>query len=201
MTERAFGLRNLTEFVAPFLPWIGIAILRSSSRSLGGPGPRGSRITAPAGRRSRTPRNVSVTIVDGPAIVGGYSYRLQIEAETPRSSRRERFSWRRSGPGSRPRQQSRRSPLLMADSCKCRTPCSSWRSRPRRPLASAPAHHRFLLGQHLRMIEESEAAQAAEALGHDIEDVYAQRAREKAMRETYGLPEDQHQGISTGPSE
>jgi hypothetical protein len=26
MTERAIALLNLTEFVAPFLPWIGIAI-------------------------------------------------------------------------------------------------------------------------------------------------------------------------------
>ena len=39
-------------------------------------------------------------------------------------------------------------------------------------------------------------AAIAEDLGHDIEDVYAQRAREKAMRKTYGLPEAQHQGIT-----
>ena len=37
----------------------------------------------------------------------------------------------------------------------------------------------------------------AEDLGHDIEDVYAQRAREKALRETYGLPDHQYQGIGT----
>ena len=36
----------------------------------------------------------------------------------------------------------------------------------------------------------------AEELGHDIEDIYAQRAREMAMRKTYGLPEAQHQGIT-----
>ncbi|MBN9022209.1 MAG: phage portal protein [Rhizobiales bacterium] len=40
-------------------------------------------------------------------------------------------------------------------------------------------------------------AAIAEDLGYDIEDVYAQRAREKAMRETYGLPDAQHQGITT----
>ena len=39
-------------------------------------------------------------------------------------------------------------------------------------------------------------AAIAEELGHDIEDIYAQRAREMAMRKTYGLPEAQHQGIT-----
>ena len=39
-------------------------------------------------------------------------------------------------------------------------------------------------------------AAIAEDLGHDIEDVYAQRAREKALRETYGLPDHQYQGIT-----
>ena len=42
-------------------------------------------------------------------------------------------------------------------------------------------------------------AAIAEDLGHDIEDVYAQRAREKALRATYGLPDHQYQGI-TNPS-
>jgi lambda family phage portal protein len=42
-------------------------------------------------------------------------------------------------------------------------------------------------------------AAIAEDLGHDIEDVYAQRAREKALRATYGLPDHQFQGI-TNPS-
>ncbi|MDN2578929.1 phage portal protein [Aquibium sp. ELW1220] len=40
-------------------------------------------------------------------------------------------------------------------------------------------------------------ASIAEDLGYDIEDVYAQRAREKALRQTYGLPDAQHQGITT----
>jgi len=40
-------------------------------------------------------------------------------------------------------------------------------------------------------------AAIAEDLGHDIEDVYAQRAREKALRATYGLPDHQYQGITT----
>ena len=44
-------------------------------------------------------------------------------------------------------------------------------------------------------------AAIAEDLGYDIEDVYAQRARERAMRETYGLPDAQHQGITTAPGE
>jgi len=44
-------------------------------------------------------------------------------------------------------------------------------------------------------------AAIAEDLGYDIEDVYAQRAREKAMRETYGLPDAQHQGITTAPGD
>ena len=39
-------------------------------------------------------------------------------------------------------------------------------------------------------------AAIAEDLGHDIEDVYAQRAREKALRETYGLADHQFQGIT-----
>jgi len=39
-------------------------------------------------------------------------------------------------------------------------------------------------------------AAIAEDLGHDIEDVYAQRAREKALRDTYGLPDHQYQGIT-----
>jgi hypothetical protein len=42
-------------------------------------------------------------------------------------------------------------------------------------------------------------AAIAEDLGHDIEDVYAQRARERALRQTYGLPDHQYQGI-TNPS-
>ena len=42
-------------------------------------------------------------------------------------------------------------------------------------------------------------AAIAEDLGHDIEDVYAQRAREKALRATYGLTGHQFQGI-TNPS-
>jgi lambda family phage portal protein len=42
-------------------------------------------------------------------------------------------------------------------------------------------------------------ASIAEDLGYDIEDVYAQRAREKALRKTYGLPEAQHQGITAVP--
>ena len=42
-------------------------------------------------------------------------------------------------------------------------------------------------------------ASIAEDLGYDIEDVYAQRAREMAMRKTYGLPEAQHQGITAVP--
>jgi capsid protein len=40
-------------------------------------------------------------------------------------------------------------------------------------------------------------AAIAEDLGHDIEDVYAQRAREKALRVTYGLTDHQFQGITT----
>jgi capsid protein len=39
-------------------------------------------------------------------------------------------------------------------------------------------------------------AAIAEDLGHDIEDVYAQRAREKALRATYGLTDHQFQGIT-----
>jgi hypothetical protein len=40
-------------------------------------------------------------------------------------------------------------------------------------------------------------AAIAEDLGHDIEDVYAQRAREKSLRASYGLPDHQYQGITT----
>ena len=43
-------------------------------------------------------------------------------------------------------------------------------------------------------------AAIAEDLGHDVEDVYAQRAREKALRQTYGLPDHQYQGI-TNPAD
>jgi capsid protein len=43
-------------------------------------------------------------------------------------------------------------------------------------------------------------AAIAEDLGHDIEDVYAQRAREKSLRATYGLPDHQYQGI-TNPAD
>jgi lambda family phage portal protein len=44
-------------------------------------------------------------------------------------------------------------------------------------------------------------ASIAEDLGYDIEDVYAQRAREKALRRTYGLPDAQYQGITTQPAD
>jgi hypothetical protein len=40
-------------------------------------------------------------------------------------------------------------------------------------------------------------AAISEDLGHDVEDVYAQRAREKALRATYGLTDHQFQGITT----
>ena len=43
-------------------------------------------------------------------------------------------------------------------------------------------------------------AAIAEELGHDIEDVYAQRAREQGLREAYGLADHQFQGVTNPPN-
>ena len=67
----------------------------------------------------------------------------------------------------------------------------------------SPAYSPWVIDDAPESKEGFEAAVAyaiAEELGHDIEDVYAQRAREQGLREAYGLADHQFQGVTNPPN-
>lgn len=85
--------------------------------------------------------------------------------------------------------------FLANRSAACR---AEWRGAPKPQaddLKTAKAHEVY---RNLGVITDEAIAND---LGLDIEDVYAQRAREKALRETYGLPDSTEQAVEDAQAE